>query len=276
MTISPLINATAVANFRRTVWDYYRANRRAMHWRSEPTPYYVLVSEVMLQQTQVPRVQLKFASFIRRFPDVQSLAVAPLADVLQAWNGLGYNRRAKFLWQAARTVVDELNGEIPCSQEQLVRLPGIGANTAGAILAYAYNEPVVFIETNIRTVFIHHFFADHSGAIDDAMLREAAALVLPPENPREWYWALMDYGTHLKATVGSQLRRVKHYRPQNKFGGSRRQVRGQVIRELLDGKKLTRQELASRIPDERLPQVIDALVTEGMLTPDGNLLQLTV
>jgi A/G-specific adenine glycosylase len=274
MTTLDLINTNFTA-FQGTVWDYYRAHKRKMPWRVEPIPYYVLVSELMLQQTQVARVQIKFVAFVRRFPTVQDLASARLSDVLETWSGLGYNRRAKFLWEAAKMVVGDFGGELPKTQQELMALPGVGPNTAGAILAYAYNEPVVFIETNIRTVYIHHFFGGHAQAVSDDELREVIAATLPTENPREWYWALMDYGTHLKATVGSQLQRVKNYRLQSRFEGSRRQVRGQVLKELLLHKKLAEVELAALITDDRLHEACQMLVDEGIIIRHGDNLQLT-
>lgn len=275
MITLPSTSQSQIATFQRTVWDFYRAHQRSMPWRTEPAPYFVLVSEMMLQQTQVARVQQKFVSFIRRFPTIQKLAAAPLGDVLEQWSGLGYNRRAKFLWQAAGKIVQSFDGEVPKTQEQLVSLPGIGPNTAGAILAYAYNEPMVFVETNIRTVYIHHFFDDHPDAVSDAELRHIIALTLPPEDPREWYWALMDYGTHLKATVGTQLERVKNYRPQSRFEGSRRQIRGKVLKLLLEHKRLSRDELAAFIADDRVAEVCDALLAEGIIATSHGELHLT-
>jgi A/G-specific adenine glycosylase len=275
MTTLPSINPRHILLFQRAVWDYYRAYKRTMPWRTEPTPYYVLVSEMMLQQTQVARVQQKFASFIRHFPTVQDLASAPLGEVLEQWSGLGYNRRAKFLWQTAQKIMQHFGGEIPKSQEGLISLPGIGANTAGAILAYAYNEPVVFVETNIRTVYIHHFFGDHASVLSDTQLRHVIALTVPPENPREWYWALMDYGTHLKATIGGHLERVKHYRPQSRFEGSRRQIRGQIVKLLLQHKRLGHDELSALIADERVKDICTELIQEGLIRQSAGQLLLT-
>lgn len=257
------------------VWDFYRAHRRDMPWRQEPAPYHVLVSELMLQQTQVARVQAKFVTFVRRFPTLEDLATAPLADVLAAWSGLGYNRRAKFLWQAAQVVHNDYAGQVPRTQKELVKLPGVGINTAGAILAYAYNEPVVFIETNIRTVFIHHFFTDSQDAVSDAELRGLVAVTLPLENPREWYWALMDYGTELKSTVGAQLERVKNHRPQSTFKGSRRQVRGQIIRLLVEQRHVPEAELKLLIIDPRVQEVCEELIAEGMIVRRDDELHLT-
>ncbi|HVI69027.1 MAG TPA: hypothetical protein VM581_01070 [Magnetospirillaceae bacterium] len=266
MSILPSIEPSAIAAFQQMVWSYYRAHKRAMPWRNEPTPYFVLVSELMLQQTQVVRVHQKFATFIHAFPTIKALAEAPLSDVLKVWIGLGYNRRAKFLWDSARMIVADFGGEVPGSQSELTRLPGIGTNTAGAILAYAFNEPAVFIETNIRTAFIHHFFNDNADAVDDDALRQLVAQALPIENPREWYWALMDYGTHLKSTVGAQLHRVSGYKTQSRFEGSNRQIRGQVLKALMDHKHVSSTELAALIPDTRLAEVCQALSQEGLIS----------
>lgn len=235
-----------------------------MPWRDDPNPYNVLVSEIMLQQTQVQRVLPKFLQFTRRFPDFQTLASAELGNVLREWSGLGYNRRAKFLWQAAREVAK--NG-FPETLEGLVKLPGIGANTAGAIMAYVYDQPVVFIETNIRTVFIHHFFKDRA-KVSDAAIREAVQAALPQINIRQWYWALMDYGTFLKATVGGGLERVEKHKKQSRFAGSQRQVRGQVLR-VLGGDALELDELRVQVADERLESVLAALVREGLVKTTG-------
>ncbi|HKX72437.1 MAG TPA: hypothetical protein VJM32_00290 [Candidatus Saccharimonadales bacterium] len=255
----------SIRDFQETVWEYFRAHERAMPWRDRPTPYNVMVSEIMLQQTQVPRVVPKFLEFTVRFPDIKALADAPLADVLLHWNGLGYNRRAKFLYEAAKAVVRDFGGILPASRDELVQLPGIGPNTAGAILAYAYEQPVVFIETNIRTVIIHHFFADSDEPVSDAQIKEIMEAALPSEHPRQWYWALMDYGTHIKATAGAQLKRVQGYKKQSVFNGSRRQVRGQVLRELLAGGQADSQ-LRAAVTDSRLPEVLAALQQEGLIT----------
>lgn len=197
-----------IADFQQVVWDYYATHgRHDLVWRIPHEhgfdPYAIMVSEIMLQQTQVVRVVPKYQAFMAQFPTIQALADAPLADVLAAWSGLGYNRRAKFLWQAAKAVVEHYGGVMPRTVTELTTLPGVGKNTAGAIAAYAYNSDAVFIETNIRTVFIHHFFADDS-AVRDASLEPficqtvRAARETVGRSPREWYWALMDYGTYLK------------------------------------------------------------------------------
>lgn len=254
--------------FRQIVWEYYRAHgRHDLPWRQPEAdgtfdPYKILVSELMLQQTQVPRVLPKFESFVRQFPTIQSLADATLAEVVRAWNGLGYNRRAKFLWQSAGIINTQHGGVLPSAADQLVVLPGVGVNTAGALAAYAYNRPVVFIETNIRTVFIYHFFADKE-QVSDKEIADVVAQALPDDS-RHWYWALMDYGTHLKQTVGNSSAKSRHYVRQSAFEGSRRQVRGQVLR-ILAATAQTQDALTALIVDERLPEVLEDLKHEGFI-----------
>ncbi|HVX57706.1 MAG TPA: hypothetical protein VHA37_08305 [Candidatus Saccharimonadales bacterium] len=268
-----MLDDHAIHLFQEQVWDYYRRHgRHDLPWRqpsgSDLNAYHVAVSELMLQQTQVSRVLPKYHQFLANFPTVTALANAPLGEVLRAWSGLGYNRRAKFLWQAAGQVVRDHGSEFPRQLDQLTALPGIGPNTAGAILAYAYNEPAIFVETNIRTVYIHHFFHDQTDIADKAVL-ELVAETLDPTNPREWYWALMDYGAHLKRTVGNLNHRSRTYARQSAFHGSRRQLRGQVLRLLGAGKPRTLAALQTHLPDDRLPSVLDDLVSEQLIQKRG-------
>lgn len=264
--------AKEIRQFQDNVWGYFRENRRDMPWRQQLDPYWIVVSEIMLQQTQVDRVRPKFTQFIAHFPSFMALANASLSEVLGEWVGLGYNRRAKFLHALAREVVETYNGTLPKDVKALCSLPGIGPNTAGAVVAYAYNLPVVFVETNIRTVIIRHFFAAQP-VVDEAEIREVVTQVLDRDNPREWYWALMDYGAYLKKTQPSNIAQAKQYRPQTKFKGSLRQVRGQVVR-LLSSRSYTRDELTQLVPDERLPEVLTALILEKLITDHDNRVQL--
>ena len=253
-------------SFVEQVWTHYHQHgRHDLPWRQSDVnalfdPYEILVSELMLQQTQVARVIPKYNSFLQRFPTVEMLAQATLGEVLQAWQGLGYNRRAKYLWQTAQMVYTR--GSFPKTQAELIKLPGVGVNTAGAILAYAFNEPTIFIETNIRTVYIHHFFKDQENVPDKAIL-ELVAQTLDAEHPREYYGALMDYGTWLKTHVRTN-HQSKQYALQSKFEGSKRKIRGQVIRELT-AKDMTKFELHAIIRDERLDSVLAELVNEEMI-----------
>lgn len=257
------LDRSQIEEFQAIVWDYYAHNARRMPWRDVPTPYHVLVSEIMLQQTQVNRVLPKFQAFIARFPDVASLAAAPLGDVLREWNGLGYNRRAKFLHQAAQAVAQEYEGTLPDQLDLLVKLPGIGKNTAGAVLAYAYERPVVFVETNIRTVYFRHFLEGHE-RIDDKEVIALLEQTIDREQPREWYWALMDYGSYLKQHHGNNITLSKHYTKQSAFAGSLRQLRGQVLKLLLQA-PMTHKQLDEKFADARLETLLQELERDGLI-----------
>lgn len=247
---------------------YQKSGRHDLPWRHTTDPYKITVSELMLQQTQVPRVLLKYKEFLKAFPTIQKLAKAPLSDVLRVWSGLGYNRRAKFLHQLAQMVVHEYKGKFPTTIEGLQTLPGIGPYTAGAIYAFAYNKAWPVIETNIRSVYIHHFFKDKEG-ISDKELMPIIERTIQKRNPREWYWALMDYGAHLKASGIKNNSKSKHYTKQSKFEGSKRQIRGAIMRELLKGEK-TGTQIAKSInkEKERVKEVLEDLVREGMVNKE--------
>jgi A/G-specific adenine glycosylase len=225
--------------FIQTVKRYYKKHgRHDLPWRKTNNPYRILVSEMMLQQTQVSRVIPKYRVFLKQFPTIQALAHAPLKDVLALWQGLGYNRRAKFLHDCAKVVVHEYNRSLPTDLETLCRLPGIGPYTAGAVYVFATNKPEVIIETNIRTVFLYHFFSKKKQVFDREIL-EYVERTLDMKNPREWYWALMDYGAHLKTKGIRTHRNSKHYTKQSKFKGSNREVRGAILRILTEKNNAT-------------------------------------
>ncbi len=217
--------------FVKSVKIFYRKQgRHSLPWRQTTNPYLILVSEIMLQQTQVERVVPKYEYFIRQWPDVETLAHAPLSAVLKAWQGLGYNSRAKRLHECAKVVVKEYCGTFPTDYKKLLELPGIGPYTAGAIMAFAFNKPVALIETNVRTVYLHHFFQSTTNVSDGEIL-ELVTTTLDTKNPRSWYAALMDYGSHLKRTHGNRNSQSAHYTKQSKFTGSNRQLRGQLIKQ---------------------------------------------
>ncbi len=250
--------------FQELVWEKARELYREMPWRQDTRPYYVLVSEIMLQQTQVDRVIPKFEAFIATFPDTASLAKAPLSEVLQLWSGLGYNRRAKFLHEAAKKIEAEFRGEFPSTLPELVSLPGVGVNTAGALLAYSFNQQVIFIETNVRTVYFHHYFHDDT-SVTDAQLREIVAETVDNEHPREWYWGIMDYGSYLKRQGVGRNDKSHHYRKQSALKGSVREVRGAILKTLAK-KPLSRDELrAETFDDERFIGALEGLLKDGLV-----------
>lgn len=270
-----LLKPEQITEFREVVWEYYRKHGRQMPWREDPSPYKVLVSELMLQQTQAVRVIPKFDTFMYTCSDFASLAEKTLGEVLALWSGLGYNRRAKYLHQTAQIVVADHGGILPDTLTELVKLPGIGKNTAGAIMAYAYNQPVVFIETNIRTVYFHHFYPDSHEPVSDRELEALVELTLDRENPREWYWALMDYGTHLKKTAGGRLASSKHYVKQSPLKGSLREMRGRILKALVEGTS-SEADLRTRVDgDERFTPALTSLLDEGFIERNGENISLT-
>jgi A/G-specific adenine glycosylase len=218
-----------VREFRMKVLTFYRKKGRHLPWRETLDPYKILVSEIMLQQTQVERVIPFYKKFVKLFPDFYSLARATERSVLNAWQGLGYNRRALYLKRAAKIVVKEHNGKLPKVYSALVKLPGVGKGTVGALLAFAWNEPAVFIETNIRRAFLHHFFPKRRNVSDKALLPFIES-ALDTKDPRRWYSALMDYGTMLGTLPENPNVRSAQYKKQPVFKGSHRELRGKIIR----------------------------------------------
>lgn len=228
----------------------------------------------MLQQTQVSRVIPKFEAFITSFPDERSLAEADLADVVRAWQGLGYNRRAKFLHQAAKMITHDFSGIFPTEGRRILSLPGVGRNTLGAIEAYAFDRPSLFVETNIRTVYIHHFFADDFD-VDDQRIIEKLDRTLDRDHVRDFYWALMDYGSWLKSSGVRNIDRSRHYKKQSSLEGSVRQVRGLILRELSGGDSSERSLREAVSADGRFGPALAGLERDGLITISAGLIHLT-
>lgn len=225
----------------------------------------------MLQQTQVERVIPFYKKFIKQFPTAKKLAAAPLSGVLKAWQGLGYNRRAKMLQQAAKKLACAPSFRTRFNLvKRLGALPGVGPYTACAIAAFAFNKNIVFVETNIRTAIIHHFFMGKK-KVSDIAIEKVLVKVLPKDRAREWYSALMDYGAHLKRSgISHNARSTKHTK-QSKFSGSLREARGAILRELaLRG--TTPSRLIGLLGDSRRAQMraaLRALWEEGLLEKAG-------
>ncbi len=262
------------SEFKALIWDQGRRLYRDMPWRQDTRPYYVLVSELMLQQTQVDRVIPKFNDFISRFPDEASLATAPLSEVLTLWQGLGYNRRAKFLHDSAKLIMTEFAGAFPTTPSQVLRLPGVGPGTAGAIMAYAFNQPVSFIETNVRTVYFYHFFTD-GDKVADSELTPLIQATIDHEHPREFYWALMDYGTWLKKHKVGHISQSQHYVKQSPLRGSVREVRGAIIKQLTGGDLPVISLAAQYTDDPRFDAALKGLFADGLVSQTGSDLHLT-
>jgi len=225
----------------------------------------------MLQQTQVSRVLTKYPLFLERFPTMMTLSQSNLTDVLSVWQGMGYSRRALYLKQSAQRMVDSYDAMVPNDPVLLDSLPGIGYATACSICVYAFNRALPFIETNVRRVFIHHFFQDTTG-IDDRKIMPLVEQSLNYNDPREWYYALMDYGTHLARTIKNPNRKSKHYSLQSRFEGSDRQVRGQLLSLCLSNEQgIATKTIYSQLPfsPSQIDINLEQLTKEGFLFFDG-------
>lgn len=271
--------APDLAPFVARVREQGRLLYRDLPWRRTRDPYAVWVSEVMLQQTQVVRVDGRWQRWLARFPSVEALASAEPADVVAEWQGMGYNRRAVALHRAAQTVTRDLGGTLPQDVAQLTALPGIGPATAAGIRAFAWDLPAMYLETNVRAVFLHELFPD-ADRVPDSVLVPLVEACVPEHDVRGWYYALLDYGAHLKRSVPNPSRRSAGHVRQSRFEGSRRQKRAALVRLLLEAREaglpgmsleeaqasLAAQEAAAGRPEPSVGDVLGLL--EG-LEADG-------
>jgi A/G-specific adenine glycosylase len=252
--------------FREFIFDYYRRFGREFPWRNTRDPYRILVSEIMLQQTQTDRVLKKYPPFIERFPDIPSLNRSSLEEVLALWQGLGYNRRCLALKRSAALVMERHGGKIPGDFDDLLKLPGVGKATAAGIRCFAFGKPALYLETNVRNVYLHLFFPGKE-EVHDREILELLEQTMDPQNPREWYYALMDYGSMLKKHVGELNARSRHYKKQPSFEGSDRQIRGQILSLLLRDGGLTEEDFIGRLEQEpgRIRRIVSSLKSEGFI-----------
>jgi A/G-specific adenine glycosylase len=254
-----------VLAFRNIIWEHAKQHGRDFPWRATHDPYHILVSEIMLQQTQARRVVPFYQDFIKKFPTVQALAHAPLPRVLKAWNGLGYNRRARHLHEAAKRITKEHKGIMPRSFEELRALPGVGEYTARAVCAFAFGNGETMLETNIRTALIHHFFPRSKKKHSDTELLALARSVYGERerrNTRDWHNALMDYGAHLKKQGVRLNPQSAHYARQSRFEGSLRQVRGAILKKLLHGGDIREMK---KMYGDRFKEAFASLKHDGLI-----------
>lgn len=266
--------------FIEAVYGYYHEHQRSLPWRNhhssstEDWGYRVIVSEYMLQQTQVSRVIQKYSSWMNQWPTLRSFMSASFSDVVIVWSGLGYNRRSRYLYDTLRDIYRQYDGIVPNDQSLLESFAGIGKNTASAIRAYTYNAPVVFIETNIRSAYLYAFFKEHTDKVADDMILCKVHETLDTDQPRQWYYALMDYGTYVKKEYGNQLHKAIQHKKQSKFNGSQRQIRGMIVRTLAQKRQVTVDELIAEFCDQRVLIAIDELCKEGLIINSDNTLHL--
>lgn len=270
MTSKTRLTPARVRAFQKKIHQYYRNHGRDLPWRRTKNPYRVLVSEIMLQQTQVERVAEKYREFLAAFPDCASLAKAPTAKLLRVWSGMGYNRRALALKKLAQKVVTEHGRKLPSDPAELVKLPGVGPYTAGAVAAFAFNRPVVFLDTNIRRVFLHEFFHDRTAVRDDDLF-PLIEQTLDRKDPRTWYNALMDYGAMLKRENENPNRRSAHYTRQSPFESSNRRVRGLILKALVKEAPLTQAGIVRKTGADpgQVKRNLAQLEKEGFIKKEG-------
>lgn len=254
--------------------------RDGLPWRHIDDPYGVCVSEVMLQQTQVKRVLDYWESWMKAFPTIDALASASTSDVLLRWQGLGYNRRALALKRAADTCAAQYGGAMPATYEELIALDGIGPATAAGILSFAFQQPSVYLETNVRSVFLYHFFSDSTEKVSDRHIVPLVEQTCDTGDPRNWYYALLDYGAFLKRRVPNPSRKAKAYTRQAGFEGSRRQKRAFVLREVLANPGISLNQLhelldeserasgRGAVDDVLFDSIVAQLSTEGFFRID--------
>ena len=275
------ISPERLEEFSATVWERGRELYRDLPWRDTHDPYAILLSEVMLQQTQVSRVMGRWEQWLETFPTIADLASAPLPPVLELWQGMGYNRRALNLKRCAEEVVAMHDGVVPSDKKALLALPGIGPSTSAGVRIFAFRQPDMYLETNVRAVFIHELFPGRESVADKELVSLVEATCPQDARVRAWYYALLDYGAYLKKTMPNPTRRSKHYTRQSKFEGSHRQKRAYLLRRVIDdalstedlARDLAQSERASGRQEpsvEEVRAILDDLEREGFVMRRGD------
>jgi len=264
------ISREKIQRFQKKVFSFYQKNKRDLPWRKTTDPYKILLSELMLQQTQVKRVILYYDKWIARWPTIDALASASLSKVLQMWMGLGYNTRAVNLHITARKIVTEFNSDVLKAMKQYKELPGIGRYTSQAVQIFSSNENLFTVDTNIRRIFICEF--DLSTKIPEKELWGLAERCLPLGKSRDWHNALMDYGAlHLTARKTG----IKPKTQQSRFEGSNREIRAKILRCLLtNSTSLSELEKKLGIKQKRLRSILDKMINEKIIAKRNNTYQL--
>ena len=275
------VSPERLEEFSATVWERGRELYRDLPWRDTHDPYAILLSEVMLQQTQVSRVMGRWEQWLETFPTIADLVSAPLPPVLELWQGMGYNRRALNLKRCAEEVVAMHDGVVPSDKKALLGLPGIGPSTSAGVRVFAFRQPDMYLETNVRAVFIHELFPGRESVADKELVSLVEATCPQDARVRAWYYALLDYGAYLKKTMPNPTRRSKHYTRQSKFEGSHRQKRAYLLRRVIDdalstedlARDLAQSERASGRQEpsvEEVRAILDELEREGFVMRRGD------
>ena len=256
------LNSQHIELFRQKIFDFYQLNRRSFPWRETTDRYAVMVSEIMLQQTQAERVAVKYTAWMQRFPDTEALASASLRDVLLLWSGLGYNSRGQRLQSCAKVIMERFNGVVPATPELLKTLPGIGDYTCRSIPVFADNLDVAAVDTNIRRIIMHEFALPVD--ISKPQMQSLAELLLPKGRSRQWHNALMDYGSLVLTSRNTGIRPLTK---QSKFQGSKRWYRGRLIKELIHTEGMFLEEIEEKYADcpWNLQDIVSDLISEGLV-----------
>ncbi len=264
------IHTSLLSQFTSAIKIWYNENRRQLPWRETDNQFYIYVSEIMLQQTQVNRVLLKYDEFIQKFKTFYDIANSDIPHLITSWQGLGYNRRILNLYKASTIICNDYSGNVPDTYNNLLNLPGIGAGTAGSLLAFIHNKPSVFIETNIRTLYSYAFFPDRD-QIDDKSLMPLIEQTVDIDNPREWYYALMDAGSYLKQSIRIPNSLSKHYTKQSQFSGSKREIRGGILKILGNQNQVSLNEIQTKYPETKhdIQSIAGDLINEGFILCDS-------
>ena len=261
--MSYIYSENRIKEFQKRVLVWYSDNKRTLPWRETTDPYAIMISEFMLQQTQVNRVLKYYEKFLKRYPTVQHLARARTSTVLKMWSGLGYNRRALYMLESAKKIVTQFDGSVPADYDALLSLPGFGDYMASAVLAFAFNKKAAVIDANIRRVYVHEFGLPPSVSMKS--LKEIVINFVPRGKSRVWHNALMDYGSALSTEIKKSIPPVT---TQKKFHGSFRQLRGKIIKILLNEKMLQISVLSALLRDDRMDKALTDLRNEGFIRID--------
>ena len=256
------MNKQDIELFRQKIFEFYRLHGRSFPWRETTDRYAVMISEIMLQQTQAERVVPRFEEWLRHFPDCEHLSSASLREVLSLWSGLGYNSRAVRLHRCANLIMDSFGGIVPSRPEILKTLPGIGEYTSRSIPVFADNLDTAAVDTNIRRIMIHEFGLPED--IGPAALQQEAEAFVPHGRSREWHNALMDYGS---LVLTSKKTGIRPLTKQSKFQGSRRWYRGKLVKELINTGEMFLEEISEKYAScpWDLEEIINDLITEGVV-----------
>lgn len=268
-----MISAQKKKALQMKILSRYKENARDLPWRRTTDPYKILVSEIMLQQTQVERVKIKYKLWLEHFPTVEKLAAASQTEVLTLRSGLGYNRRGLNLWKAAKQIADmrklqKDNDYFPSAEKELLALPGVWMYTAHAVMAFGWNAEVPVLDINIKRVLITELWLE--SGISDKELRSVAQTVIPAGQSRDWHNALMDYWALVLTSKKTWIRSA----PQSQFVGSTRRVRGNILKLLIKNWKLKISDAKKQFPHERFDEIVAWMEKEGIVVRERTVLQL--